>query len=121
MVRTWDCSTTVTSTILSMYAGETCFSRQSTFRSVVSRTNGVPNRTSERAFGIDTNIICIFLGKDGDSSITVVPTLERAFDLDTDKICLFLSKDRELRTKCRKVQCRYFSSRCFGKRYTSFL
>ena len=65
--------------------------------------------------------MCMFLGKDRDSSIIAVPTLERAFDLDTCKIFSFLSKDRELRTECRNVQPRYFSSRCFSKRYTSFL
>ena len=45
------------------------------------------------------------------SSTLVVTTLERAFNLDSCVICLFLSKDSELRTgcselctECRKVQ-----------------
>ena len=37
-----------------------------------------------------------------------MPTLERAFRLETFLICVFLSKDSELRTECRDVQFRYF-------------
>ena len=38
------------------------------------------------------------------SSITVVPTYESAFNFDTDIICLFLSKDGAHNAECRKVQ-----------------
>ena len=43
--------------------------------------------TIQRA-NVDNEIIFLYLSKDGDGSITVVPTPERAFDLETYKICL---------------------------------
>ena len=39
------------------------------------------------------------------SSITIVFTLERALNLDTKIICMFLGEDGEQRTECRKVPC----------------
>ena len=33
--------------------------------------------------------------------------LERAFKLNTNTICVFLGKDSEHGTECRKVQCRH--------------
>ena len=41
---------------------------------------------------------------------------ERAFDLDNNKICMFLGKDGEHGTEYRKVHIATCSSGCFGKR-----
>ena len=40
------------------------------------------------------------------SSIAVVFRLERAVNLDTNMNCMFMGKDGAHRTECRKVQCR---------------
>ena len=48
--------------------------------------------------------------------ITVVPTLERDFNLETDVICLFLSKEGELLTESKKVQFRHLLIELFSGR-----
>ena len=42
------------------------------------------------------------------SSKTVVPNLERAFNLDTEVIRVFMGKEGANCTECSKVQCRHF-------------
>ena len=43
-------------------------------------------------------------------------SFEKAFNLDNNRICMFLGKDNEYGIECRKVQCRHFLIELFRKR-----